>query len=91
MDTRAYLALNLGGTPSQETGTIPPSCILLDNRLYIVPAGTSAEMTRNDWNIPHIPRPRIIVPSLICQNSAFFRENIYTFNYFEMQAKTDEF
>ena len=23
---------------------------------------TSAEMTGNDWNIPHIPRPRINAP-----------------------------
>ena len=28
-------ALYLGGTPSQQTGTSPPSCLLLDNRLYI--------------------------------------------------------
>ena len=35
VDTRAYLALHLGGTPSQETSTSPPSCQLLDNRLYI--------------------------------------------------------
>ena len=33
--TRAYPALYLGGTPSQETGTSPPSCLLLENRLYI--------------------------------------------------------
>ena len=26
----------LGGTPSQMTGTTPPSCIHLDNRLYIL-------------------------------------------------------
>ena len=32
---RAYPALNLSGTPSQETGTRPPSCLLLENRLYI--------------------------------------------------------
>ena len=31
--TRAYLALYLGGTPSQETRTSPPSCLLLKNRL----------------------------------------------------------
>ena len=35
MDTRAYLALYLGGTPSQETGASPPSCLLLDICLYI--------------------------------------------------------
>ena len=34
-DIRAYLALHLGGTPSQETGISPPSCLLLENRLYI--------------------------------------------------------
>ena len=33
--TRAYPALSFGGTPSQETGTSPPSCLLLENRLYI--------------------------------------------------------
>ena len=33
--TRAYPALYLGGTPSQETGTSPPCCLLLENRLYI--------------------------------------------------------
>ena len=33
--TRAYPALYLGGTPSQETSTSPPSCLLLKNRLYI--------------------------------------------------------
>ena len=32
---RAYPALNLGVTPSQETGTSPPRCLLLENRLYI--------------------------------------------------------
>ena len=32
--TRAYPALYLGGTPSQETGTSPPSCLLLENHLY---------------------------------------------------------
>ena len=35
MDTRAYLALYLGGTHSQETGTSPPSCLLLDNHLFM--------------------------------------------------------
>ena len=24
--------------------------------------GTSAEMTGNNWNVPHVPRPRIIAP-----------------------------
>ena len=33
---RAYPALYLGGTPSQETGTSPPSCLLLENRLYML-------------------------------------------------------
>ena len=32
---RAYPALYLSGTPSQDTGTRPPSCLLLENRLYI--------------------------------------------------------
>ena len=32
---RAYPALYIGGTPSQETGTRPPSCPLLENRLYM--------------------------------------------------------
>ena len=32
---RAYQALYLGGTPSQETGTSPSSCLLLENRLYM--------------------------------------------------------
>ena len=27
------VALRLGVTPSQETGTSPPSCLLLENRL----------------------------------------------------------
>ena len=29
------LDLHLSGTPSQKTGTSPPSCLLLDNRLYM--------------------------------------------------------
>ena len=33
--TRAYPDLYLGGTPSQETVTGPPSCLLLENRLYM--------------------------------------------------------
>ena len=33
----AYPALYLGGTPSQDTGTSPPSSQLLENRLYISP------------------------------------------------------
>ena len=32
---RAFPALYLGGTPSQETGTSPTSCLLLENRQYI--------------------------------------------------------
>ena len=35
VDMRAFVALHLGGTPSQETGTSPPSCLILDNCLYI--------------------------------------------------------
>ena len=33
--TRAYPALCLGGTPSQETGTRPPSCLFLKKRLFM--------------------------------------------------------
>ena len=36
VDIRAYVALHLGGTPSQETGPSLPSCLLLDNHLYMV-------------------------------------------------------
>ena len=36
VDIRAYVALHLGGTPSQETGTSPPSCLLFENRLYML-------------------------------------------------------
>ena len=35
MIIRAYPALYLGGTPSQETGNSPPSCQLLKNCLSI--------------------------------------------------------
>ena len=28
--------MHLGGTPSQKIGTSPPSCLLLENRLYIL-------------------------------------------------------
>ena len=28
------ISIHLGGTQSQETGTSPPSCLLLDNRIY---------------------------------------------------------
>ena len=31
---RAYLAIYLGGTPNQETGTSLPNCLLLENSLY---------------------------------------------------------
>ena len=31
----SLLALFLGGTPSQRTSTWPPSCLLLENRIYI--------------------------------------------------------
>ena len=34
---RAYTALYLGVTPSHRTGTSPPICLLLDNRLYMSP------------------------------------------------------
>ena len=27
---------DLGGTPIQETGTSPPSCLILENRIYIL-------------------------------------------------------
>ena len=32
---QSLLALYIGGTPSQMTGTRPPSCLQLDNCLYI--------------------------------------------------------
>ena len=35
VDIRAYIAIQLGGSPSQETGTSPPNHLLLDNRLYM--------------------------------------------------------
>ena len=35
MITKAYTALYLGRTPSHRTGTSSPSCLLLENRLYI--------------------------------------------------------
>ena len=35
MITRAYKAFYLGGTPSQRTGTGPPGCLRLKNRLYM--------------------------------------------------------
>ena len=35
-DYLAYPALYLGGTPSQETSTSPPSRLLPENRLYIL-------------------------------------------------------
>ena len=37
MITRAYPALYLGGTPSQETGTSLPRGLLLENGLYLSP------------------------------------------------------
>ena len=46
---RAYSALYLGGTPSQETGTGPPSCLLLENSLYI-----KARLPGNPW----VPKSR---------------------------------
>ena len=33
---RAYQALYLGGTPSLKAGTSPPSCLHLDNLLYMM-------------------------------------------------------
>ena len=39
MEIRAYIALHLGGTTSQETSTRLPSCLLLDNRLNIGETG----------------------------------------------------
>ena len=38
---RAYTASYLGGTPSQKTGNSPPSCLLLENRLYMFASITS--------------------------------------------------
>ena len=35
VDTKAYLALYLGGTPSQEASTSPPSWLLLNNHLFM--------------------------------------------------------
>ena len=35
MEVYLHIFIQLGGTPSQMTGTRPPSCIHLDNRLYI--------------------------------------------------------
>ena len=37
VNIRAYVALHLVGTPSRETGTSPPHCLFLDNRLYMSP------------------------------------------------------
>ena len=34
---QSLLALYLSGTPSQRTGTRPPRCLYLGNRLYIMP------------------------------------------------------
>ena len=39
---RAYTAFYLGGTPSLKTGTRPPSCLLLDNLLYMPPIWNNA-------------------------------------------------
>ena len=46
VDTRAYLALHLGGTPSQETVTSPPRCQLLDNCLFMMLA--TIQLTLNN-------------------------------------------
>ena len=35
MTIRAYPALYLSGTPTLETGTRPPSCLFLENHLYM--------------------------------------------------------
>ena len=43
MITRAYSALYLGDTPSQKTGTSPPSCLLLENCLYMRAKGPNVQ------------------------------------------------
>ena len=48
------------------------SIYLLDrnNSMNIVRAGTLGKMTRNDWNVLHVPRPCFIAPNIstICMN-----------------------
>ena len=51
LDNRAYPALYLGGTHSQETGTSPPSCLLLKNRLCMCPIKVNSNA------IEHIVHP----------------------------------
>ena len=60
---RAYIALHLGGTPSQKTGSSPPSCLLLDNRLYI-------KYLRQTFVIRYIDRP-LFCHSLQCYHCLF--------------------
>ena len=46
MDKKSLLALYLNGTYRHKTGTRPPSCLLLENQLYILsgPAIVANEM-----------------------------------------------
>ena len=39
IDNRAHGHYTLVGSPSLRTGTQPPSCLYLDNRLYIIREG----------------------------------------------------
>ena len=48
MIIRAYPALYLGGTPSQETRTSPPSCLLLENRLLMNVFSIARQVTIED-------------------------------------------
>ena len=59
MDTRAYLALHLGGTPSQETGTSPSSCQLLDNRI-IISRPTNSHSSLFIWSQLFVPFSSIV-------------------------------
>ena len=52
MDIRAYVALHLGGTPSQEIGTSPPSCLLLDICLYMSPISHIKMDMDTDFQFP---------------------------------------
>ena len=46
-------ALYLGGTSSQRTGTQPPSCLLLENRLYMSPIYHRKLYTAYTWQSIH--------------------------------------
>ena len=49
VDIRAYIALHLSGTPSQETSSSPPSCLLLDNLEWIFIQSKQIDASV-DWN-----------------------------------------